>query len=192
MPAMNRCPWCGDDPVYVRYHDEEWGSPVHDERTHFEFLLLETQQAGLSWRTVLRKRDAYREAFSHFDPLKVASYSSADVERLLSDAGLIRNRRKLEAAITNARAFLAIQERHESFDAWIWHFAGDGPIVNHWNSVSQIPVTTELSDIISNEMRRAGFAFVGSVTIYAHMQAIGIVNDHIIDCFRHAELSSSV
>ncbi len=190
MPNMNRCPWCGDDPVYVRYHDEEWGSPVHDERTHFEFLLLETQQAGLSWRTVLYKRESYRQAFANFDPETIASFSNADVERLLTNPGLIRNKRKLEAAITNARAFLTIQERYGSFDSWIWHFAGDGPIVNRWNAVSQIPVSTPLSDTISAELRGAGFAFVGSVTIYAHMQAIGIVNDHLVDCFRHAELAN--
>jgi len=174
----------------VRYHDEEWGSPVHDERTHFEFLLLETQQAGLSWRTVLYKREAYRHAFANFDPETIASFSNADVESLLTNPGLIRNRRKLEAAITNARSFLKLQARYGSFDSWIWRFAENRPIVNHWNTVSQIPVSTPLSDTISKELRGAGFSFVGSVTIYAHMQAIGIVNDHLIDCFRHAELSS--
>ncbi len=189
MLDMQRCPWCGDDPVYVRYHDTEWGSPVHDERTHFEFLLLETQQAGLSWRTVLHKREAYRHAFANFDPVKVASYSNEDLERLLTNPGLIRNRRKLEAAITNARAFLKIQEHRGSFDSWIWRFTENKPIVNHWNAVSQIPVSTDLSDTISRELRSAGFAFVGSVTMYAHMQAIGIVNDHLVDCYRHAELS---
>jgi DNA-3-methyladenine glycosylase I len=173
----------------VRYHDEEWGTPVHDERTHFEFLLLETQQAGLSWRTILHKREAYRAAFANFNPEKVAQYSSGDVEALLSNSGLIRNRRKLEAAVTNARAFLKLREQHGSFDSWIWRFAGDGPIVNRWNTIAQIPVTTPLSDTISAELRGAGFAFVGSVTIYEHMQAIGIVNDHLVDCFRHSQLS---
>ncbi len=190
MFSMKRCPWCGDDPIYVRYHDEEWGSPVHDERTHFEFLLLETQQAGLSWRTVLYKREAYRRAFANFDPKTVAYFSNEDVERLLENPGLIRNRRKLEAAIKNANAFLNIQENYGSFDSWIWHFTDNAPIVNHWNDVSQIPVSTTLSDTISDELRGKGFAFVGSVTIYAHLQAIGIVNDHLVDCFRHAELSS--
>lgn len=186
---MTRCSWCGDDPLYVRYHDEEWGTPVHDERTHFEFLLLETQQAGLSWRTILGKREAYRSAFANFDPERVARYSEKDIERLLLDPGLIRNRRKLEAAVTNARTFLAIQDQHGSFDDWIWHFTGGRPITNHWQTLSEIPARTELSDLISSEMRRAGFSFVGSVTIYAHLQAIGIVNDHLVSCFRHRQIA---
>lgn len=186
---MTRCSWCGDDPLYVRYHDEEWGTPVHNERTHFEFLLLETQQAGLSWRTILGKREAYRSAFANFDPERVARYSEKDIERLLLDPGLIRNRRKLEAAVTNARTFLAIQDQHGSFDDWIWHFTGGRPITNHWQTLSEIPARTELSDLISSEMRRAGFSFVGSVTIYAHLQAIGIVNDHLVSCFRHRQIA---
>lgn len=186
---MTRCSWCGDDPLYVRYHDEEWGTPVHDERTHFEFLLLETQQAGLSWRTILGKREAYRSAFANFDPERVARYSEKDIEHLLLDPGLIRNRRKLEAAVTNARTFLAIQDQHGSFDDWIWHFTGGRPITNHWQTLSEIPARTELSDLISSEMRRAGFSFVGSVTIYAHLQAIGIVNDHLVSCFRHGQIA---
>ncbi len=186
---MTRCSWCGDDPLYVRYHDEEWGTPVHNERTHFEFLLLETQQAGLSWRTILGKREAYRSAFANFDPERVARYSEKDIERLLLDPGLIRNRRKLEAAVTNARTFLAIQDQHGSFDDWIWHFTGGRPITNHWQTLSEIPARTELSDLISSEMRRAGFSFVGSVTIYAHLQAIGIVNDHLVSCFRHGQIA---
>jgi len=186
---MTRCSWCGDDPLYVRYHDEEWGTPVHDERTHFEFLLLETQQAGLSWRTILGKREAYRSAFANFDPERVARYSEKDIERLLLDPGLIRNRRKLEAAVTNARTFLAIQDQHGSFDDWIWHFTVGRPITNHWQTLSEIPARTELSDLISSEMRRAGFSFVGSVTIYAHLQAIGIVNDHLVSCFRHGQIA---
>jgi DNA-3-methyladenine glycosylase I len=173
----------------VRYHDEEWGTPVHNERTHFEFLLLETQQAGLSWRTILGKREAYRSAFANFDPERVARYSEKDIERLLLDPGLIRNRRKLEAAVTNARTFLAIQDQHGSFDDWIWHFTGGRPITNHWQTLSEIPARTELSDLISSEMRRAGFSFVGSVTIYAHLQAIGIVNDHLVSCFRHGQIA---
>jgi len=186
---MTRCSWCGDDPLYVRYHDKEWGTPVHDERTHFEFLLLETQQAGLSWRTILGKREAYRSAFANFDPERVARYSEKDIERLLLDPGLIRNRRKLEAAVTNARTFLAIQDQHGSFDDWIWHFTGGRPITNHWQTLSEIPARTELSDLISSEMCRAGFSFVGSVTIYAHLQAIGIVNDHLVSCFRHGQIA---
>jgi len=173
----------------VRYHDEEWGTPVHEERTHFEFLLLETQQAGLSWRTILGKREAYRSAFANFNPENVARYSEKDIERLLQDSGLIRNRRKLEAAVKNARTFLAIQEQNGSFDSWIWHFTEGRPVTNHWQAVSEIPARTELSDMISDEMRKAGFSFVGSVTIYAHLQAIGIVNDHLVSCFRHEQIS---
>jgi len=185
---MNRCYWCGEDPLYVRYHDEEWGVPVHDERKHFEFLLLETQQAGLSWRTVLNKREAYREAFAHFNPESVASFSKDDIDQLALNPHLIRNRRKLEAAVKNARAFLDIQNKYGSFNAWIWHFTDGQPISNHWKSIQQIPTRTQLSDTISEEMRNAGFCWIGSVTIYAHMQAIGVVNDHLVDCFRHAEL----
>lgn len=189
MTLMSRCPWCGDDPLYVRYHDEEWGTPVHDERTHFEFLLLETQQAGLSWRTILGKCEAYRRAFANFEPERVALYSEKEIEHLLLDTGLIRNRRKLEAAVTNAGAFLAIQQQYGSFDTWIWSFTGGKPVTNHWETVSEIPTRTELSDTISAEMRKAGFVFVGSVTIYAHLQAIGIVNDHLVSCFRHSQLA---
>ncbi|MCX8014204.1 MAG: DNA-3-methyladenine glycosylase I [Rectinema sp.] len=189
---MNRCPWCGTDPVYVRYHDEEWGRPVHDEQLHFEFLLLETQQAGLSWRTILGKREAYRAAFSGFDPAIIARYSTVEIESMLQNPSLIRNRRKLEAAIANARAFLSIQEKHGSFDQWIWRFVDGMPIVNTWKDMREIPVRTPLSDRISEEMRSNGFRFVGSVTIYAHMQAIGLVNDHLIDCFRHAELAGAM
>ena len=186
---MNRCPWCGSDPLYLRYHDEEWGVPVHNERMHFEFLLLETQQAGLSWRTILGKREAYRAAFANFDPEKVARFSAPEIERFLADASLIRNRRKLEAAVTNARAFLKIQERYGSFDAWIWHFVDGRPMLNTWKDITELPVRTPLSDSISNEMKKAGFAFVGPVTIYAHLQAIGIVNDHLVSCFRHEEIA---
>lgn len=189
MNLMTRCPWCGDDPLYVRYHDEEWGTPVHDERTHFEFLLLETQQAGLSWRTILGKREAYRRAFANFEPERVALYSEKDIERLLQDPGLIRNRRKLEAAVANARAFLAIQAQYGSFDSWIWSFTNGQPVINRWETIAEIPARTELSDLISAEMKKAGFAFVGSVTIYAHLQAIGIVNDHLVSCFRHTQLA---
>lgn len=189
MNLMTRCPWCGDDPLYVRYHDEEWGTPVHDERTHFEFLLLETQQAGLSWRTILGKREAYRRAFANFEPERVALYSEKDIERLLQDPGLIRNRRKLEAAVANARAFLAIQAQYGSFDSWIWSFTNGQPVTNRWETITEIPARTELSDLISAEMKKAGFAFVGSVTIYAHLQAIGIVNDHLVSCFRHTQLA---
>jgi DNA-3-methyladenine glycosylase I len=185
---MERCPWCGSDPLYVDYHDREWGTPLHDEARHFEFLLLETQQAGLSWITILRKREAYRRAFKGFDPEKVARFRPSDIDRLLLDASIVRNRRKLEAAVTNAKAFLAVEEAYGSFDAWIWGYVGGEPVVGSWKSPAEIPVTTELSDRLSADMKKRGFAFVGSTTIYAHLQAIGLVNDHLSSCFRHAEL----
>ncbi|HOX32067.1 MAG TPA: DNA-3-methyladenine glycosylase I [Spirochaetales bacterium] len=185
---MERCPWCGSDPLYVAYHDEEWGRPIHDERRHFEFLLLETQQAGLSWRCVLGKREAYRRAFAGFDPEKVARFGPARIERLLADPGLIRNRRKLEAAARNARAFLATAEEFGSFDAYIWRFVEGRPLVNAWRSPAEVPVTTESSDALSKDLKSRGFGFVGSTTMYAHMQAIGMVNDHLASCFRWAEL----
>ncbi|TXT50017.1 MAG: DNA-3-methyladenine glycosylase I [Spirochaetes bacterium] len=183
---MERCPWCGTDPLYVRYHDEEWGSPVHDDRRHFEFLLLETQQAGLSWITILRKRQAYREAFSEFDPEKVACYGEAEVLALLQNPGIIRNRRKIEATIKNARAFLAIQKEFGSFDSWIWGFVDGVPLKNRWTGMRQIPITTELSDLVSAQLKKRGFSFVGSTTIYAHLQAIGVVDDHLLSCFRRS------
>ena len=186
---MERCPWCGSDPLYIEYHDKEWGTPVHDERKHFEFLLLETQQAGLSWLTILKKREAYREAFHNFEPERVARLSEADVARMLENPKIVKNRRKLAAAVVNARHFLEIQERYGSFDAWIWNFV-DGRPVNHGRkSLADLPVTTGLSDTVSAELKRMGFAFVGSTTIYAHLQAIGMVNDHLVSCFRWKELS---
>lgn len=186
---MQRCSWCGDDPLYVRYHDEEWGAPVHDEHRHFEFLLLETQQAGLSWLTVLKKREAYRQAFRQFDPVEVARFSATDIDALLGNAGIIRNRRKLEAAVKNARCFLAIQEEYGSFDAWLWRFVDGRPVVNHRESLSELPATSGLSDAVSAEMKQRGFAFVGSTTIYAHLQAVGLVNDHLVSCYRWKELA---
>lgn len=182
---MQRCPWCGTDPLYVAYHDEEWGTPVHDERKHFEFLLLETQQAGLSWRTILGKREAYRRAFRGFDPEAVAAFGAAEIEAMLTDASLVRNRRKLEAAIGNARCFLEVAREFGSFDAYLWHFTDGKPVVNAWQSQAQLPVTTPLSDEVSADLKRRGFRFVGSTTIYAHLQAVGVVNDHLVDCFRH-------
>lgn len=182
---MQRCSWCGSDPLYVAYHDAEWGSPVHDETKHFEFLILETQQAGLSWRTILGKREAYRRAFLGFDAQKVASFGASEVDAMLLDAGLIRNRRKLEAAVTNARCFLEVAREFGSFDAYLWHFTGGRPVVNSWSALSEIPVTTPLSDEVSADLRKRGFKFVGSTTIYAHLQAVGVVNDHLLTCFRH-------
>lgn len=185
---MKRCPWCGEDALYVAYHDSEWGSPVHDEVKHFEFLLLETQQAGLSWRCVLGKREAFRKAFAGFRPEKVARFTTARVERLMLDPGIIRNRRKIEAAIKNARAFLAASEEFGSFDEYIWRFVNGSPIVNSWREPSQVPVTTDASDALAADLKRRGFSFVGSTTMYAHMQAIGMVNDHVVSCFRWREL----
>lgn len=185
---VQRCSWCGADPLYVRYHDLEWGTPLHDEGKHFEFLLLETQQAGLSWITILRKREAYRKAFAGFDPEAVARFGDDDVTRLLGDAGIIRNRRKIEASVRNARAFLAIREEFGSFDAWLWRFVEGKPVQGNRRVLADLPATTPLSDRVSAEMKKRGFAFVGSTTIYAHLQAVGLVNDHLVSCFRWKEL----
>jgi DNA-3-methyladenine glycosylase I len=190
---MTRCPWAGTaDPLYIAYHDGEWGRPVHDERTHFEFLLLETQQAGLSWRCILGKREAYRKAFAGFEPVKVARFTSARIERLLADPGIVRNRRKIEASVRNARAFLEVAEEFGSFDAYIWRFVDGAPLVNVWKEPRQIPTTTTVSDALSKDLKSRGFGFVGSTTIYAHMQAIGMVNDHLVSCFRWAELGGRI
>ena len=186
--TRDRCPWCGADPLYQRYHDLEWGTPLHDEGKHFEFLLLETQQAGLSWITILRKREAYREAFAGFDPEAVARFGEVDMVRLMGDAGIIRNRRKIEASVRNARAFLAIREEFGSFDAWLWRFVDGKPVQGNRRAPSDLPATTPLSDAVSAEMKKHGFAFVGSTTIYAHLQAVGLVNDHLMSCFRWNEL----
>lgn len=186
--AQKRCPWAEKgDEAYRRYHDTEWGVPVRDDRTHFEFLILEGAQAGLSWSTVLRKREAYRAAFANFDAARVARFNSASVERLLRNEGIIRNRLKVTAAITNARAFLAVQEAFGSFDSYVWQFAGGGPIVNRWRSQRDVPATSAESDALSKDLKKRGFKFVGSTIIYAHMQATGLVNDHIVDCFRYRE-----
>jgi DNA-3-methyladenine glycosylase I len=186
---MERCSWCGEDPLYVAYHDTEWGTPLHDEGKHFEFLLLETQQAGLSWITILRKREAYRAAFAGFDPEKVARFTPARVEKLLGDPGIIRNRRKIEAAVKNARAFLDVREEFGSFDSYLWSFVEGWPIDGNRRSLAEIPATTPLSDRLAADLKSRDFAFVGSTTIYAHMQAVGLVNDHLVSCFRHAELA---
>ncbi|HUX14601.1 MAG TPA: DNA-3-methyladenine glycosylase I [Spirochaetia bacterium] len=184
-----RCPWCASDPLYVRYHDEEWGVPVHSEAKHFEFLILEGAQAGLSWFTILRKREAYRKAYHQFDAKKVARFNEADVERLLGDAGIVRNRLKIRASIENAKRFLEVQREFGTFDAYIWSFAGGKTRVNRWKSLAEVPATTPLSDAISKDLKLRGFKFVGSTIIYAHLQAIGIVNDHLISCFRHREIT---
>jgi DNA-3-methyladenine glycosylase I len=188
MKPRSRCPWSGSQDFYVRYHDEEWGVPVHDDRRLFEFLVLEGAQAGLSWATILRKRDAYRAAFAGFDPAKVARFGARDVRRLLGDAGIVRNRLKIESAIANARAFLEVQEESGSFDRWIWSFVEGNPIVNRWKTLRQIPARTPLSDRLSKELKARGFRFVGSTIVYAHMQATGMVNDHLLSCFRWSEV----
>ncbi|HKI99982.1 MAG TPA: DNA-3-methyladenine glycosylase I [bacterium] len=188
MPDAKRCPWCGDDPLYVAYHDTEWGVPVRDDRVLFEFLLLEGAQAGLSWITILRKREAYRRAFADFDAARVAAFGEADVARLLGDAGIVRNRAKVAAAIGNARAFLEVQAEFGSFADYIWRFVDGRPVQNTRRTLKDIPPTTELSDAISKDLRKRGFRFVGPTIVYSHMQATGMVNDHLVDCFRHAEL----
>lgn len=187
---QNRCEWCANSfDEYVRYHDEEWGVPVHDDQKHFEFLVLESAQAGLSWATILKKREGYRNAFADFDPNIVSTYEKGMVEELLQDASIIRNRLKIEATINNAKRFLEIQSEFGSFDTYIWQFVEGKPIVNKWKIKFEVPVTTKESDALSKDLKKRGFKFVGSTTIYAHMQAIGLVNDHTIDCFRYKELT---
>lgn len=183
--TLTRCPWCGDDPLYVAYHDREWGVPVHDDRTLFEMLTLEGAQAGLSWITVLRKRENYRRAMDGLDPGTVARYGQDRIEALMDDAGIIRHRGKLESTVTNARAFLAIQDSHGSFDAYLWNFVDGRPVENRFRSMAQVPASTPLSDGISKDLKKRGFKFVGSTICYAYMQAVGLVNDHLVECFRH-------
>jgi len=185
---LKRCPWCGTDELYVKYHDEEWGVPVHDDRTHFEFLVLESAQAGLSWITILRRRENYRKAYDGFDMEKVAQYDENKINELMQDSGIIRNRRKIEASINNARQFIKIQKEFGSFDNYIWSFVNNKPVINHWDDISQMPATSELSDRVSKDLKSRGFRFLGSTIIYAHLQATGIINDHLTYCFRHKEV----
>jgi DNA-3-methyladenine glycosylase I len=185
-----RCQWAGSDPLYVAYHDLEWGVPVHDDRTIFEFLILEGAQAGLSWSTILKKRDAYRAAFDNFDPASVAAYDETKVAELLANPGIVRNRAKIASAIKNAQAFLAVQQEFGSFSAYVWQFVGGRPKQNSWQSLSEIPASTPESEAMSKDLRKRGFNFVGPTICYAHMQATGLVNDHVVDCFRYGELSS--
>lgn len=186
--SLNRCGWSGSDPLYCRYHDEEWGVPVHDDRLLFEFLTLEGAQAGLSWITILRKRDAYREAFTGFDPEVVARFDQTKIATLLANPGIVRNRLKVESAVSNARAFLAVQEQFGSFDAYMWRFVDGRPVQNSWKSLAEVPASTPVSDALSKDLKQRGFRFVGSTICYAHMQAVGMVNDHTTDCFRWREL----
>jgi DNA-3-methyladenine glycosylase I len=183
-----RCPWAGTDPLSVAYHDTEWGTPIHDDRKLFEFLILEGAQAGLSWLTILRRREEYREAFDHFDPRTVAAYDKRKVEALLRNPGIIRNRRKVEAAVGNARAFLAVQEEFGSFDRYIWRFVKGHPTRNAWRSIDEIPASTPESVAMSRDLKKRGFVFVGPTICYALMQAVGMVNDHVVQCFRYGEL----
>lgn len=188
--SRQRCDWAGDDPLYIAYHDREWGLPVHDEQQHFELLILEGAQAGLSWITILRKREAYRQAFAGFNPAAVAAYDEQNVVELLANPGIVRNRLKIASAVQNARAFLRVQEEFGSFDAFIWEFVNGRPIQNNFADMTAVPAYTPLSQQISKDLKRRGFNFVGPTIIYAYMQAAGLVNDHIISCFRHAELSN--
>ena len=186
---MKRCAWAGSsDPLMLEYHDREWGVPVHDDRTHFEFLVLEGAQAGLSWSIVLKKREGYRRAFSQFDPTKVARYTAKRVAKLTTDPSIVRNRMKIESAVRNARAFLEIQREFGSFDVYCWRFVGGRPKVNRWKT-SAIPATSPESDAFSKDLKRRGFNFVGSTVIYAYMQAVGMVNDHAADCFRYRQVA---
>ena len=182
---MKRCDWCGNDELYVKYHDEEWGIPVHDDKIHFEFLVLESAQAGLSWITVLKKRENYRKAYDGFDPIKVAEYDEQKFEDLLSNQGIIRNRKKIEASINNAKCFLEIQKEFGSFDKYIWGFVDNKPLKNSWQNISEVPATSELSDIVSKDLKKRGFKFLGSTTIYAHLQATGLIDDHLVDCIKY-------
>lgn len=182
---MERCPWCLGNELYIKYHDEEWGVPVHDDKKHFEFLVLESAQAGLSWLTILKKRENYRKAYDGFDAEKVALYGGEKIESLLNNPGIIRNKRKIEASINNAKKFLDIKEQWGSFDNYIWSFVDGKPIINHWEDISQVPANTELSTTISKDLKKRGFKFLGPTIIYSHMQATGLINDHITSCFRY-------
>ena len=187
---IKRCDWV--DPThlgYIRYHDEEWGVPVHDDCVHFEFLILEGAQAGLSWKTILDKREGYRRAFANFDPAEVAKFGVKEVERLMQDKGIVRNRLKIASAIDNARSFLKLQAEFGSFDTYLWAFVGGRPLKNHWISIHELPARTELSDNLSRDLKKRGFRFVGSTIMYAHLQACGLVNDHLVSCFRYDEIN---
>ncbi|HYX25473.1 MAG TPA: DNA-3-methyladenine glycosylase I [Thermoanaerobaculia bacterium] len=192
LPDLPRCAWVRlDDPLYVAYHDAEWGVPVHDDRRLFEMLILEGAQAGLSWLTILRRREGYRQAFDGFDPAKIARYQGARIAKLMADTGIIRNQAKIEAAIKNARAFLEVVEKTGSFDRFLWQFVGGEPRINHWQAGREIPVDTAESKAMSKELKRRGFGFVGSTICYAFMQAVGMVDDHLVTCFRRQGAATS-
>jgi DNA-3-methyladenine glycosylase I len=189
LGSIVRCEWCGRDPLYITYHDEEWGVPVHDDRRLFEMLILEGAQAGLSWLTILKKREQYRRAFDGFDVERVAAYSEAEVQRLLADPGIVRNRLKIEAAIRNAQGVLDIKESFGSFDTFLWRYVDHTPRQNIWKSLAELPARTELSDRLSKHLKKRGFNFVGPTICYAFIQAVGMVNDHTVDCFRYKEVT---
>ncbi|MBL7874382.1 MAG: DNA-3-methyladenine glycosylase I [Cyclobacteriaceae bacterium] len=189
MADLFRCPWCTKFEQYIQYHDKEWGVPVHEDKIHFEFLILEGAQAGLSWSTILKKREGYRNNFADFNPEKVARFSEKKLEKILLDPAIIRNRLKVYAAVNNAKHFLEVQKEFGSFDKYIWQFVNNEPIVNRWKTMKQVPATTKESDALSKDLISRGFKFVGSTVMYAHMQACGLVNDHLIDCFRYEPLS---
>jgi DNA-3-methyladenine glycosylase I len=188
MKDKERCPWCERDDLYRAYHDEEWGVPVYDDRVHFEFLILESAQAGLSWHTVLKKREAYREAFADFDPAIVATYGEAEINALVENPGLIRYRKKMEAAVQNARAFLRVQDEFGSFASYIWGFVDHTPLQNAYERLEEVPAKTEISTALAKDMKKRGFSFLGPTILYAHMQATGLVNDHLTGCFRYEEV----
>jgi len=191
MTEKNRCAWCLSFDQYIKYHDEEWGVPVHDDRVHFEFLILEGAQAGLSWSMILKKRENYRKLFANFDPQKVAKFTEKRLEKILLDPGIIRNRLKVFATVNNAKCFLEVQKEFGSFDNYIWKFVDYKPIVNQWKTLKEINPTTKESDALSKDLIKRGFKFVGSTVIYAHMQACGLVNDHLIDCWRYAGIKKN-
>ncbi len=188
MTQIKRCEWCGSDSLYTEYHDTEWGVPVHDDQKQFEFLVLEGAQAGLSWLTILRRRENYRKAFADFDPAKVGRFNQRKIASLLKNEGIIRNNAKIRSAVTNAQAFLEIQEAFGTFDAYIWRFVDGEPRLNRWKRLDQIPAQTTESEKLSKDLKARGFKFVGPVIVYAHMQAAGMVNDHLVDCFRYKEI----
>lgn len=189
MKEKKRCGWCLKFDQYIEYHDQEWGNPVHDDNIHFEFLILEGAQAGLSWSTILRKRDGYRKNFANFNPSKVARFTPSRIEKILQDPGIVRNKLKVNAAVNNAKRFLEVQKEFGTFDAYIWCFVGGKPIINKRKKLNDIPATTAESDALSKDLIKRGFKFVGSTVMYAHMQACGLVNDHLVDCWRYDNLN---
>ena len=191
VSSVNRCSWSGEDPLYIDYHDKEWGLPLHEDQRLFEMLILEGAQAGLSWSTILRKRESYRQAFDGFDPAKVAGYDETKIQELLANPGIVRNRLKVHAAVGNARAFLRVQQEFGSFNDYLWAFVDGQPLVNRWRALSEIPAETAESKTLSKDLKARGFKFVGPTIMYAFMQAVGMVNDHLVDCFRYEEVQPS-